>query len=726
MKKIYNYFIGLMVLLLCLGLAAFDNSKESSGRVTALFNDGWKFSKLADGVVLNSTNIDTAKWEEVTLPHTWNNIDGCDGYANTVVESDGTTGVKDRKENSYYRGLGGYVKEYIFTSDVYGGKKVFIEFEGANTITTLYVNGTKIGKPHKGGYAAFRYDITDYIVLDKINVIAVTVDNSRTTDVAPLDWEGDYTKFGGIYRDVSIVAVDRVHIDLMDYGSDGVYISTQKVTTKSADTHIKVNITNDSSEVQNVTVEVALSDASGKTAASKNTTVELKSNHTSPISFDIPIKKPHLWNGVKNPSLYTCKVSVTSGSYSDTKTVTYGYRYFSISNDKGFLLNGKKYNIYGVNYHQDSYENGWAMTDAQRDRDYQIMQEMGVTAVRMAHYQHDAYEYDICDKKGLIVYTEIPLINRATINKETVPSKAFSDNIKQQLMEIIKQNYNHPSVVFWGISNELYDISGETTKLYNELCDIADKEDPFRITIYADNVVNNSTRKRSAQAEAVGYNRYDGWYYTTLGNLSKWISDTLKADSRPACISEYGAGGAVSQHKDNIVKKDIKVNGSPHYEEYESIYHEISWADISSSKIWGSFIWCMFDFASDARVEGDTQGQNDKGLVTRDRKTYKDAFYFYKSVWNSENMVYITDKRYTERNQSIPEVKVYSNALKVELFVNGKSYGVIKQSSLAKNYRTIYRWKDIKLNMGIENEIKAVATYGDGKSGIDTAKWSVK
>lgn len=701
-----------------------NNLPASKGRVEILFNEGWKFNKLADGTELNVAAIDTSTWEAVTLPHTWNAIDGCDGYANTVVESDGTVGAADRNENSYYRGLGGYRKEYTFSSQDYEGKKIYIEFEGANTVTTLYVNGTKVGEPHKGGYSAFRYDITDYVVLDEVNVMAVTVDNSRTTDIAPLDREGDFTKFGGIYRDVAIVAVDYVHIDLMDFGADGVYVTAKNITGQSADTNIEVNITNDSLQVQNVSIKAEICDAEGKIVANAEIAADVKEGETSAVSIDLPLNNPHLWNGVTDPYLYSVNVSLSAENYNDSKSVPIGYRSFSIDNKEGLLLNDTKYEVYGVNYHQDSFENGWAMTDVQRDRDYAIMGDMGVTAVRMAHYQHDEYEYDICDKEGYIVWSEIPLINRTTLDKETIPTEAFCKNIKQQLMEMIKQNYNHPSILFWGISNELYDVSGEVKGLYTELCNIAKEEDPSRMTIYADNVASTDTRTRSEAADAIGYNRYDGWYYSILGDMDVWVGNMMKLDSRPTCVSEYGAGAATTQHKDNVQKKEIKVNGTPHYEEYQTIYHEVSWADICSlENVWGSFIWCMFDFASDSRVEGDTEGQNDKGLVSRDRTIFKDSFYFYKSIWNEENMVYITDRRYTTRNKDVPEVKVYSNADTVELFVNNISYGVVEHAGPAENNNTIFKWVNITLTKDVENEIKTVATYSDGTTGEDDVTW---
>jgi beta-galactosidase len=328
----------------------------------------------------------------------------------------------------------------------------------------------------------------------------------------------------------------------------------------------------------------------------------------------------------------------------------------------------------GVNYHQDSFENGWAMTDSQRERDYAMITEVGANAVRMAHYQHCRHEYEICDREGLIVWSEIPFINRSVCGDKTSPAPKLAENLKQQLTEMIRQNYNHPSVFFWGISNELYDVDKITCKIYNELVSLAKSEDKSRTVIYADNVASSETFGRSAKTDAVGYNRYDGWYYSNFGGMSKWIKEKQQIDSRPTCISEYGGSGAVSQHMDNPTQRDIDPNGTRHWEEYFSLLHEETWADISSmNSIFGSFIWCMFDFSSAGRTEGDTVGQNDKGLATRERVP-KDAFYFYKSAWSESPVVHITSKRFVKRPHEVPEVKVYSNAVSAELFVNGVPY----------------------------------------------------
>lgn len=658
-------------------------------------------------------DYDDSLYDSISLPHTWNAEDGADGWQ--IIDGDG---------NSYYRGNGIYRKKLTLERKTWEQKRVYLSFEGANTITTVYVNGKKVGS-HEGGYGGFRFDITDYILWDQENVIAVLVNNSRTTYIAPLDWEGDFTKFGGIYRDVSLLGVDDVSIDLTKNGSEGVLASTLLSADYAQGTvNVCTSIRNESKNEKQIQVISVLKDSEGKEVTRAGVSAVIEPNRNGDVKYPAVITNPNLWNGVKDPYLYTLDTYLLSeGKVLETVTTEIGFRQYDVREDQ-FYLNGQPYDIHGVNYHQDSVANGWAMTDEERDADYAAMMEMGVTAVRMAHYQHDPYEYQICDRLGLIVYTEIPLINRTKSNDFTVDWNLFTENIKQQLTEMIYQNYNHPSVCFWGISNELYDTDDETSKLYTELCELAASLDNSRKTIYADNQAYPDYVKRSGAADLVGYNRYDGWYYGAPGGTCAWIATHQKTDSRPSCISEYGAGAAITQHMDQPKQKDITPNGKVHYEEYQSVYHEEAWKDIVTSKnVWGEFIWCMFDFASDSREEGDTKGQNDKGLVTRDRKIKKDAYYFYQSVWSDDKMVHITSSRYQERPCNVPELKVYSNAETVELFVNGVSAGVQKGSSeLGKS--TIFIWENVTLVQNEKNEIKAVATYLDGSQKEDYVSWT--
>ncbi|GKX65144.1 glycoside hydrolase family 2 protein [Inconstantimicrobium mannanitabidum] len=676
-------------------------------------SNGWKFAMLDAEDVLEFAK-DNLVWEEITLPHTWNAMDCVD-----------VSSIKDYKGNSYLRGIGVYFNHIVFYRETYEGKQIYLEFEGANTVTEVYINGVYVGK-HEGGYSAFRFNITDYVKLDEDTFIIVKVDNAETTYIAPLASEGDFTKFGGIYRDVNIIAVNGVHIDLEDYGADGVYISYEvSEDLKSVEIITVVKIANETDKKVEGKLETVFCDGEENIILTMRGEVSIKAFSVESVELKGRIYNPHLWNGLKDPYLYKVMTSVlNNGKIVDELSISTGLRSYSVDNNT-FYLNGEVYSIHGVNYHQDSYENGWAMDDRQRIRDYDVMLNMGVTAVRMAHYQHDKFEYSLCDETGILVYSEIPLINRSKSKEFKIDWNKFCGNIKQQLVEMIRQNFNHPSVILWGISNELYDVDDDTCKLYKELCSLAKLEDRSRMTIYADNTASNSTDKRSKDTDLIGYNRYDGWYYSKLGDMSKWIGEKIAQNNyKPACISEYGAGGAVSHHMEEPNQKDIVADGTPHYEEYQATFHEETWADIASSgKVWGSFIWCMFDFASHSRVEGDTLGINDKGLVTRNRLIYKDAYYFYQSIWSHSNTLHITSSRMINRANLIPEVKIYSNALMVELFVGNENVGVVKAQDLDSYHNTVFKFENVYIDKGIKNQVRAVATYSDGTTKDEMVQW---
>ncbi len=729
MKKI---LIAAAVTVLCAGLfsacagVAPNNASvteeniimNETGRTVIDFDGGWKFLKLTqkDGLselAVETIDFDDSTWEDVTLPHTWNAIDGADGWSGT-----------DEGGEHYYRGLGGYRKTYVFPSEL-SGKRIYMEFEGANTVTELYINQKLVGK-HEGGYAAFRFDITDFIKLGEKNSIAVKVSNAPTDYIAPITNQGDFTKMGGIYRDVSIIAVEPMHIDLMDYGASGIYITPKNISTDHADIDVLVKLANDGSEKKNAAVAVDILDTDGKAVASGSAEVTVPANGKTETTITIPLDNPILWNGVQNPYLYSARVTVSDGEAKvDSLAQAFGIRTYYIDPDKGFFLNGEYLDLRGVNYHQDSFENGWAMTDEQRERDYKMMREMGCTAVRMAHYQHDSYEYDLCDRLGLTVWTEIGIVNKMSANDDLVLADGFAENAKQQLRELIRQNYNHPSIIIWGTSNELYQMSDEIFDIYTELNELANQEDDTRLISFAD--AQFWGRFLKLPGDAVGYNRYFGWYIDgTDGSFGRWLDDYHNnKESRGIAVTEYGGGAAISQHKDNIVwASDIDSWGERHYENYQSAMHEDIWAQFSERPyLWGKYIWCMFDFASDGRQEGDTKGQNDKGLVTRERVP-KDAYYFYKSVWNDEPMLHLTEKRFTERPSLVPQIKAYSNAESVELFVDGKSMGKIYRSDLDENHSTVFVWENVQIKEDNASEIKVVATLADGSTLEDTASWT--
>ncbi len=703
------------------GVINSDKFTDRFGRSVFSLDEDWRFLKLKqkDGLAFikaESLEFDDSDWERIDLPHTWNSEDGAAGSFE-----------KDEGGECYYRGLGAYRKKLFFSSEKYQGKRIFLEFEGANTITELFINGRFVGK-HEGGFSLFRFDITDYIELDGENLIAVKVNNAPTDYIAPITDQGDFTKMGGIYRDVNLIAVEPLHIDLTDFGSSGIFVTPKNITEESADIEILVRLANDGEHDEAVSVTAEILDADGETAAVSCSEKIVKAGQKSEIGISLLLKKPKLWDGVKSPYLYSALITVKN----DNKTLdgyrqSFGIRTYSMDPKEGFFLNGRYLDLRGVNYHQDSYENGWAMTNSQRERDYGMMLDMGCTSVRMAHYQHDGYEYELCDRLGLTVWTEIGIVNKMSADDSETHklSEGFSENAKTQLTELIRQNYNHPSVIVWGISNELHQMTDEIYDLYAQLRAIAKREDETRFTTFAD--AQFWGRFLELPGEVVGYNRYFGWYKEAgpVEGFGSWLDEYHESkESRPVCVSEYGGGGALSQFKDNINWiEEIDPWGERHYQNYQSAMHEKIWAQFSCRRyLWGKYIWCMFDFASNGRHEGDTVGQNDKGLATRERVP-KDSYYFYKSVWNPSPMVYLTEKGFKRRACVVPEVKAYSNAEFAELYVNGIIKGKIYRSELDPNYSTVFVWKNVIINEYETNEIVVKGGFSDGTVIEDKAEW---
>lgn len=676
------------------------------------FNNFWKFTKLQDEIGISkkdaiSPEYADTSWQFVVLPHTYNSEDGA-----------GRTMDMSENRGDYYHGSVCYRRSLVLSSEECEGKEVYLEFEGANTVAEVYINGRFVGK-HSGGYSAFRFNLTDYICADKDNLIAVIVSNAPTNYIAPIADQGDFTKMGGLYRGVKLIIVDPVHIALNDSGSCGVYIMPHNISESAANINMLVKL--DKAEI--VEAKAKIYDPQGKLVE------ELFGRADKDrIMLSGEINYPKLWNGVNDPALYRADITLFyDGKPVDAVEQKFGIRSYQIDADKGFFLNGKSYPLHGVNYHQDSYESGWAMSDAQRERDYHIIRDMGCTAVRMAHYQHCDHEYSLCDRLGLCVWTEIGIINKMSDDESDthVLSNGFADNAKQQLRELIRQNYNHPSVIVWGLSNELHQMTDEIFELYNELYEIACEEDDTRLKTFADNQFYG--RFLELPADVVGYNRYFGWYKEagSAEKFGKWLDlYHNEKEKRPVCLSEYGGGGAISQHKDNVDwKSDIDPVGVRHYENYQSQLHEILWKQFSVRKyLWAQFIWCMFDFASYERVEGDTKSQNDKGLCTRERVP-KDAYFFYRSVWSSEKTVYITERRHEYRACDVPFVKVYSNADTVELCINDVSLGRISRCECPNNESTVFVWENVKIKPSTRNKIYAKAYFCDGTSKTDYAFW---
>ncbi|QFK71524.1 glycoside hydrolase family 2 protein [Pradoshia sp. D12] len=646
-------------------------------------NDAWKFIKENVQDAMNQV-YDDANWESVNVPHTWNAIDGANGF-------------------DFYKGACWYRKEFTVDT-INAGNKVYIEFNGSNSVTDVYVNGQHLGQ-HRGGYSIFRFDITDVVTFGGKNTIAVKVDNTVVEDVYPQ--MADFTFFGGIYRDVNLVIASHVHFDLMDHGSQGVYIVQDEVTKEQASITLKTRLTNDHEEEKKVRLWADMLDAEGKTAAYGAKEIVLPAGQTTVVELPIKIENPILWNGRKNAYMYEANLSLTSyNDVIDELSIPFGVRYFKVDPEKGFFLNGEHLRLNGVSRHQDRKDMGWAITKKEHKEDMEFIKEVGATSIRLAHYQHDQYFYDLCDREGMVVWAEIPFIS--------IMSKTELEgiNAKQQMVELIRQNYNHPSIMFWGVQNEIQ-IGGnrpEVRKLVKELNELTKKEDPTRLTTQANVMFVPDTDEYNYITDTIGYNKYYGWYQGKAEDFAEWIDAYHATNPQVSLgISEYGAEGIIQYHTNDPKVKDYT-------EEYHTLYHETVWNIFADRPfLWSTYVWNMFDFGANIRDEGGVKGRNNKGLMTYDRKIKKDAFYMYKANWSDEKFVHITSKRFVDRADEKITVKVYSNCEDVTLVVNGTTY-------TAERNRAAFTFNDVALEDGM-NTVKAIGT-SEGNTFEDTAHFN--
>ncbi|WP_148629757.1 glycoside hydrolase family 2 protein [Bacillus sp. E214] len=646
-------------------------------------NDAWKFIKENVQDAMNQV-YDDANWESVNVPHTWNAIDGANGF-------------------DFYKGACWYRKEFTVDT-INAGNKVYIEFNGSNSVTDVYVNGQHLGQ-HRGGYSIFRFDITDVLTFGGKNTIAVKVDNTVVEDVYPQ--MADFTFFGGIYRDVNLVIASHVHFDLMDHGSQGVYIVQDEVTKEQASITLKTRLTNDHEEEKKVRLWADMLDAEGKTAAYGAKEIVLPAGQTTVVELPIKIENPILWNGRKNAYMYEANLSLTSyNDVIDELSIPFGVRYFKVDPEKGFFLNGEHLRLNGVSRHQDRKDMGWAITKKEHKEDMEFIKEVGATSIRLAHYQHDQYFYDLCDREGMVVWAEIPFIS--------IMSKTELEgiNAKQQMVELIRQNYNHPSIMFWGVQNEIQ-IGGnrpEVRKLVKELNELTKKEDPTRLTTQANVMFVPDTDEYNYITDTIGYNKYYGWYQGKAEDFAEWIDAYHATNPQVSLgISEYGAEGIIQYHTNDPKVKDYT-------EEYHTLYHETVWNIFADRPfLWSTYVWNMFDFGANIRDEGGVKGRNNKGLMTYDRKIKKDAFYMYKANWSDEKFVHITSKRFVDRADEKITVKVYSNCEDVTLVINGTTY-------TAERNRAAFTFNDVALEDGM-NTVKAIGT-SEGNTFEDTAHFN--
>lgn len=649
-------------------------SLQASRKVISLNND-WQFRF--------SWQVQKDSERRVDLPHTWNAQDALSG------------------KQDYHRGVGNYRKKLPIGEEL-KGKRLYLRFEGANSVTNLYVNQKHVGE-HRGGYGAFVFDITDFVEFGKENEIWVRVNNALQLDVMPL--VGDFNFYGGIYRDVYLVITEEQHISLTDFASPGLYLIHNKVSKERADITARVMLTN-SGEAQNASLTLNIYDDSGKILDQQKSIVLAKGeNMQEEIHFSI--NKPRLWNGKKNPFSYTAEVVLTvAGDVKDKVSQPLGIRYFHVDADKGFFLNGEHLQLRGICRHQDRAEVGNALRPMHHDEDMDIILEMGANAMRLAHYPQASYFYDLADKNGLIVWAEIPFIGPGGYAEQGyVHQQSFQENGKMQLTELIRQHYNHPSICMWGLYNELKTEGDSPLEYVSELNELAHKEDPTRPTVAASFLGDSNPLNK--QSDLIGWNKYYGWYGGKFSDMGTW-ADRIHQNfpEYKIAISEYGAGASIYHQQEEI--KAGAASGWWHPENWQTAYHIGNWKAINERPfIWGSFIWNLFDFGAAHRTEGDRPGINDKGLVTFDRKVKKDAYYFYKANWNKEEpLIYIANRRHSERTNANTNITLFTNLPEVELWVNGKSMGKRK----ADDYATI-TWDNISLQKG-QNIIMAEGKHG--------------
>lgn len=574
------------------------------------FNSDWEFSLHSDD-----------NWEKVTLPHTWNNLDGQDGG------------------NDYYRGKCTYRKT-ILKKDLPLGEEHYLEINGANLSSVVYLNGEKL-KSHDGGYSTYRVRLKD---LRDENILEVTVDNSPSDRVYPQT--ADFTFYGGLYRDVRLISLPSSHFSLENLGTPGIKATPDVKGT--LDVEVEVDGDYDS-------ILYTLLDREGKVVTEEN-------SRETKVTLSVP--SPHLWNGRKDPYLYYIKAELLKGEERlDEVGSEIGFRSFRIDPERGFILNGEEYPLRGVSRHQDRKDKGNAISKEDHEEDMALIMEVGANTIRLAHYQHDQYFYHLCDKNGIVVWAEIPYISQHMSQGR--------ENTISQMKELITQNYNHPSIVVWGLSNEITmgdpkdpDML-ENHRILNDLCHTMDKT---RLTTSAMLTVCGIDEEIVHISDVVSYNHYFGWYGGEVSMNGPWFDAFHKKyPNKPIGCSEYGCE-ALNWHTSRPMQGDYT-------EEYQAYYHEEMIKQFFSRKyLWATHVWNMFDFGADARAEGGENGQNHKGLVTIDRKYKKDAFYAYKAWLSEEKFIHIASKRYVDRTEDITNVTVYSNLPEITLFLNGEKF----------------------------------------------------
>lgn len=682
MKKKYLFILLLVAVLFC---------PVAQARKITCFNEGWQFIKgpFANNIV-SAQNQWKRKWNPVTLPHTWNARD------------------MQEIERNFYEGEAYYRKEY-FCPAALKGKRLYLKFEGVGSCAEVYVNGKLVGS-HKGAYGAFVCEMGNALKYGENNQIVVKVSNASRPDVIPVN-HSLFGVYGGIYRPVWLIVTEPCSITLSDYASSGVYITQNNVSSKSADVKIKVKLDNGTWQPSQVKLENAIYTREGKKVCSDVQDIRLSPQGIKDYVSEFTVKKPHLWQGRKDTYLYKVVTRlIQDDRVVDEMVQPLGLRHYEIVAGKGFFLNGEKYPMYGVTRHQDWWGLGSALSNKEHDTDLAMIMDIGATTVRFAHYQQSDYIYSKCDSLGLIIWAEIPFVNRVTGQER--------ENAHSQLRELIRQSFNHPSIYTWGLHNEVYEPHEYTAMLTRELHELAKTEDPDRYTA-AVNGYGHAEHPVNFNSDIQGMNRYFGWYEKKIQDIKPWVEELEKKyPEQILMLTEYGAGGVVTHQTEQLAE-----SGNPwgqfYPETFETKLHEYQWSVIAEHPyIIASYFWNMFDFAVPTRVGGCIPARNMKGLVTFDRKIKKDAYYFYKANWSRDPVVYLTERRYINRERKNTHVTVYSNVGIPKVYLNGKELTTMHQG-----YTQIHYVFDATLDMG-KNVVEAIVTAPDGKVYRDRIEWN--
>ena len=678
--------LSLTLLFACLSLV----TMRAEGRSVESFNSGWSFKKAPaeKELAVNARKWDSG-WSEVEIPHTWNAKD-------MQVQAD-----------NFYEGAAYYKKQYFFPTEL-KGKRVFLRFEGVGSCAEVFVNGM-LATSHKGGYSAFACEISPLLKAGEENEIIVKADNKSRPDVIPIN-HNLFGVYGGIYRPVWLIVTEPYNISVTDCASPGVYVTQKNVSKKQADVNVKVKLDNGTLQPAPVTLQNTIYNQEGKQIATQSRSFELSAQGEQAYESSFTIKNPTLWQGRENPYLYkVVSRLIKDGKVIDEMVQPLGLRKYEIVAGKGFYLNGEKYLMYGVTRHQDWWGLGSALKNENHDFDLATIMDVGATTVRFAHYQQSDYLYSRCDSLGLIIWAEIPFVNRV--------SGEEAENCRNQLREMIRQSFNHPSIYVWGLHNEVYQPHQYTRELTQSLHDLAKTEDPDRYTVSV-NGYGHMEHPVNLVADIQGMNRYFGWYEKKIQDIKPWVENLEKEyPHQKLMLTEYGADANLN-HQTEYLGEALNWTKEFYPEAFQTKTHEYQWSVIAAHPyIIASYLWNTFDFCAPLWVRGGVPARNMKGLVTFDRKVKKDSYFWYKANWSKDPVLFLTQRRNWDREKKETSVTVYSNIGTPKVYLNGKELSGIREGYTPVHYIIDH----VTLENG-KNIVKTVVVK-DGKTYEDEIEW---